>query len=406
MPVPRAQPPPTTSIDQNSKMPAVLNEPITDLGGAHELPRIEATHMRALNQLYGCSAPVTFAVRGTSCELRWSCEAWAAVATPRDTFRFRLGAYVGHLGIDHMALPHLLGEPRFDRLPGELQYVLLADAVNELVGRLEQLTQLRFEWAPPVSDPSLPADASARADETPWSFDEHRAAFFSATVTDHRFGGCVQFEDGAALHNLMSALDPASPVQMHAFEWLRIPIPFRLGTTRMSLREIGGICPGDIISVLDWSSSGKALRVTAEIGGLAGHRLEGLAENTHITIQPPKDHAMNRDLPTPSETADDQDTANLPLDRLDALEVAVRFDVAGLSVSLGELKSIRAGHVFDLGQPLNRCTVRILAHGNVLGNGHLVAVGDRLGVRVAEFAPNETVSRGALMPESGRSGVR
>jgi type III secretion protein Q len=45
--------------------------------------------------------------------------------------------------------------------------------------------------------------------------------------------------------------------------------------------------------------------------------------------------------------------------------------------------------VFDLGQPLNRSPVRILAHGNVLGKGYLVAVGDRLGVRVSEFAPGE-----------------
>ena len=31
----------------------------------------------------------------------------------------------------------------------------------------------------------------------------------------------------------------------------------------------------------------------------------------------------------------------------------------------------------------------IYGAGNVLGKGHLVAVGDRLGVRVSEFAPSE-----------------
>ncbi len=78
-----------------------------------------------------------------------------------------------------------------------------------------------------------------------------------------------------------------------------------------------------------------------------------------------------------------------PLDRLDALEVTLRFEVGDLAVSLGELKNIRAGHVFELGQPLNRSTVKIVVHGNVLGKGHLVAVGDQLGVRVSEFAPSE-----------------
>jgi len=37
----------------------------------------------------------------------------------------------------------------------------------------------------------------------------------------------------------------------------------------------------------------------------------------------------------------------------------------------------------------NRGPVRIVAHGNLLGKGTLVAVGDRLGVRVSEFAPGD-----------------
>jgi type III secretion protein Q len=130
------------------------------------------------------------------------------------------------------------------------------------------------------------------------------------------------------------------------------------------------------------------------VGGREGRHLWGLADGARITLQNApersKDPAMNRDTPPPSSLQEDlHATAHLPIDRLDALEVTLRFEVGDLSVSLGELKALRAGHVFDLGQPLNRGTVRILAHGNVLGKGFLVAVGERLGVRVSEFAPNE-----------------
>jgi type III secretion protein Q len=98
---------------------------------------------------------------------------------------------------------------------------------------------------------------------------------------------------------------------------------------------------------------------------------------------------MNRNPEPPPPASDAQDAANAPIDRLDAMEVTLRFEVGNQQVSLGELRNLRAGHVFDLGKPLNRSEVRILAHGNLLGKGHLVAVGDRLGVRVSEFAPND-----------------
>ena len=115
----------------------------------------------------------------------------------------------------------------------------------------------------------------------------------------------------------------------------------------------------------------------------------GLAEGSRITLQQSKEIAMNRDIPAAGIAADEDDAASLPLDRLDALEVSLRFEVGELSLSLGELKGLRAGHVFELAHPLNRSPVRIVAHGNVLGRGYLVAVGDQLGVRVSEFAPSE-----------------
>jgi len=144
---------------------------------------------------------------------------------------------------------------------------------------------------------------------------------------------------------------------------------------------VRGVRRGDIVGIEGWQSAGSALRVTAEVGGALGIAIAALAEGTHITVQTVRDPDMNRDaLP---------DSGQLALDRLDGLEVNLRFEVGELSLTLGELRAIKPGHVFDLEQPLNRCEVRILAHGNVLGKGHLVAVGERLGVRVSEFAPGE-----------------
>jgi type III secretion protein Q len=166
------------------------------------------------------------------------------------------------------------------------------------------------------------------------------------------------------------------------FDSLRVPLRFELGHTTIQLHEVRRIEPGDIVGIEHWRSHGPAIALHATPGGSL--RLDVLAEGPRITVQSIGDPVM-----TPSHTAAPataEDATNLPLDRLDALEVSLRFEVGELQVSLGELKTLKPGHVFDLGQPLNRCVVRVLAHGNVLGKGHLVAVGDRLGVRISDFA--------------------
>ncbi|HEX7638620.1 MAG TPA: FliM/FliN family flagellar motor switch protein, partial [Burkholderiaceae bacterium] len=131
-----------------------------------------------------------------------------------------------------------------------------------------------------------------------------------------------------------------------------------------------------------------AVVVDAAPAGPAGPRFTALAEGARITIQQAREQTMNRPADTPPAVPP-HEAAELAVDRLDSIEVTLRFEVGELSITLGELRNVRAGHVFELGQPLNRGPVRIVAHGNLLGKGTLVAVGDRLGVRVSEFAPGE-----------------
>jgi type III secretion protein Q len=361
-------------VNEFVQMPELLVPPaaaVTDLGLSNALPRLDAATARALGRLYSTTAPMPLTLRGTPHRLEWQ---WRESAMPEfDAFRFRLGAQVGHIGLAPRGVAALLGEARSELLPRALRYVLWADALHPLAEAVERLSRLRFEWTPPDG-----AEEAVRIEPL-------RAAFFSLDTAD----GFVQFEEPGALDALLTLLAPAlRPQPVHSLDALRVPLPFALGSTRIRLREVAAVRAGDIVSIEEWGSSGAALLVTAELGGAGGVRLVGLAEGARITIQQTRDLAMNRDDPA-AALPDDDSGASLPLDRLDAMEVSLRFEVGELSLTLGELKSIRAGHVFDLAQPLNRSPVRILAHGNLLGKGHLVAVGDRLGVRVSEFAPGE-----------------
>lgn len=366
----------------------LVHDAVTELGATTLLPRADEATVRALNRLYASAAQHAVTAGGKNYRLAWRLDG-AAEAALYERYRFKLGPHVGHLGLDAPSVEALLGEPRSHLLPRDLRYILLADALHPLVDALEKTLRLHFEWQPP--------DGDAREPRGPLD-DPQRAAVFMASSEDGaaRLCGFIQLESPAALEALVppqvGARSPASPVVEALFERLRFPLAFRIGTTPIRLREVASIRPGDIVSIEQWASSGAAIVLTAELGGRAGRQLVAHAEGSRITVQQSKEPAMNRDMPlaAPAAAADAAEpSAQLPIDRLDALEVALRFEVGDLSLSLGELKNIRPGHVFDLGQPLNRCTVRIVAHGNVLGKGHLVAVGDRLGVRVSEFAPNE-----------------
>ena len=354
---------------------AAADDAVTELGASPALPRIAPAAAHALCRLYGACAPLELTLGGESWQLEWN--AAPVRIAQRENFGFKLGPHDGIVGIDVVAVARLAREREIHRLPRELRCVLWADALQGVGEALERITRLRFEWMLP--DASLDT-AQAQA---------HAARFeLRNTGTRESFGGFLQFTQAEALDGLLAAL-ALPPPRVHAsLDALRIRLPFSLGRTQIALRELAAVRPGDIVAIEEWGSSGAALAVSAELGR-ARLRLTGLAEGSRITLHPTKDLTMNRDLPDTGIVPEDPDAAALPLDRLDALEVSLRFEVGDLSLSLGELKSIRPGHVFDLGQPLNRSPVRILAHGNVLGKGHLVAVGDRLGVRVAEFAPGE-----------------
>ncbi|MBX3621590.1 MAG: type III secretion system cytoplasmic ring protein SctQ [Rhizobacter sp.] len=362
-------------------MPTHPHDDVLDLSEAPSLPRADAGLVRALNTLYAAGLDRALTLRREAWQLQWR---WAAVHAdaPREAFRWRLGPHTGWLCLDAPLLAALVDEPRADLLPRDLRYVLLADALHPVAELLEKTLHLRFEWAPPEPGSRQGPDTAAGLHE--------RAAGFTLTGQGVTHAGHVVFDDDATLGALLGAL-PVRPAAGNSapLDWLRIPLPFVVGRSHISLREVGSVRPGDIISIEQWQAAGTALVVVAALGGPGGRRLVGLAEGSRITLQPSKETAMNRDTPAGELAGHDDDASPLPLDRLDALEVTLRFEVGELSVSLGELKGLAPGHVFDLGHALNRSPVRIVAHGNVLGKGYLVAVGDQLGVRVSEFAPSE-----------------
>lgn len=364
-------------------MPATSRRTVLELDQAPALPRLDTSFVRALNRLIDRRrGESSLNLAGDVMRLQWE-PPGGPLPAAQDSYRFRLGAHGGWLAFDGAGVAALLQEPRADLLPRELRYVLMAEALQPAVEQLERQYRVRFEWLPEDEDGARHPPG------------EHRAAFrLRGLDTGARVHGQICFDQPAALDAHVPPLAGDGPLPPSpALDQLRFALNFCLGRTRISLREVREIRAGDIVSLETFDAKGPALRVVACVGGTHGRRLVAIAEGQRITLQPMKGHDMNRD-PHPEATAAGEDDAfddnTAPtLDRLDGLEVTLRFEVGELSVSLGELKALRPGHVFELPQPLNRSMVRILAHGNVLGKGQLVAVGDRLGVRVSEFAATD-----------------
>lgn len=351
-----------------------------NLGDAAGLPRVDVLTAAALNRLYRAQATALLELRGVPCLLSWKFQKRARAHERK--YRFTLGKQEGFLGVDSFAESILHGGERHaGLLPRELRYLLIADALHPMVQRVEAASGLRFEWDPSEAD-----------EERLCIYDPEQAAQFTITRRDTgaTCGGFIQLANGATLATAVTPfVQTSGPVPSEGFNWLTFPVHCEIGSTRLPLSEMRGIESGDIISIDESRSSATGLFINMKISGQPSVQMTGLGEGTRITIQSWKEDIMKPGNPPPAAPAAESGESRLPPDRLDGLEVPLRFEIGELSVALADLKKVQPGYIFELSQPLNRNIVRIFAQGSLLGTGYLVAVGDRLGVRVSEFVPSE-----------------
>lgn len=86
--------------------------------------------------------------------------------------------------------------------------------------------------------------------------------------------------------------------------------------------------------------------------------------------------------------------AGLAIDRADdlirvgELELPVQFEIDTLAMPLSQLSALGPGYVIEFPVPFDDARLRLVAHGNTIGYGELVTVGDHLGVRIVRMAHN------------------
>jgi type III secretion protein Q len=165
---------------------------------------------------------------------------------------------------------------------------------------------------------------------------------------------------------------------------LRVPMRLALFDRPLGQRALHGLAAGDVVLAGAARRAGPRWRVTLKFGlGITMQATADLdldASRAHLAA-PPRlvdEAAMAAPLAAPQAQG------------LEHLQVPVSFEIDSARIALGELASLGEGAVIELDVPLSEASVRLVCHGQTLGIGQLVAIGDQLGVRILRMGLGAT----------------
>ncbi|KVV37429.1 type III secretion protein [Burkholderia ubonensis] len=188
---------------------------------------------------------------------------------------------------------------------------------------------------------------------------------------------------------------------------VRLPGRVRLGSRRLPLAVLRSLRPGDVLLDLAPAALGAARAgpLHAWWGARRATQWHAtvLIEGTTMTMIETPDTADDLDepivaggLPADSPTdsrADPPDddapgAAPEPAD-LGDVDLPVHVEIDTLSLSIAELAALRPGYVLELPLAARDVPVRLVAYGQAIGGGRLVAVGAHVGVRIDRMAGDD-----------------
>ncbi|KVV21339.1 type III secretion protein [Burkholderia ubonensis] len=184
---------------------------------------------------------------------------------------------------------------------------------------------------------------------------------------------------------------------------MRLPGRVRLGSRRLPLAVLRSLRPGDVLLDLAPAALGAARAGPLHAWWGARRAMQWhatvLIEGTTMTMIETPDTADDLDEPivagdlpadSPADAPDDDapGAAPEPAD-LGDVDLPVHVEIDTLSLSIAELAALRPGYVLELPLAARDVPVRLVAYGQAIGGGRLVAVGAHLGVRIDRMAGDD-----------------
>lgn len=186
----------------------------------------------------------------------------------------------------------------------------------------------------------------------------------------------VRLDTTLATH-LETQLRQGAASDLEPLRALQVPTRLRLFERRLSSQRLRDIAPGDLVLCSPTQRAGTRWRAYLSFG--LGITMQAHAD---VDVEQSRVHVTAAPRLVDEDAASSRQGASLDTDGLADLQVPVAFEIDSARVSLGELAALGEGSVIELDVALLDASVRLVCHGQTLGIGQLVAIGDQLGVRI------------------------
>ena len=292
------------------------------------------------------------------------------------TICFRIGDREGKCLLPHDILQRLvsLAEPK-PRAPMEAPaaLLLLEMLLDQGLTALEATTgtPIRFTRVEPAQQtmPHMPA--------------------LSEIGFEARFGNSDSFCGLVRLPPaLMPVLHRLVPPLVRHFPDPPVMLSLRVGSVLVSPSELMALAPGFGL-VLGAAAQVRHVIVGGEVLGAAarhdGSRI--VFEGGFVPlarIWPADWNSMTETPPSSATSRHPATTVEAEASAIEQLQIPLTFELARMSVSLAELRTIGEGHVIDIGALTER-SVSIMANGRRIGEGELVDLGPSAAIRVTRI---------------------
>jgi type III secretion system YscQ/HrcQ family protein len=162
---------------------------------------------------------------------------------------------------------------------------------------------------------------------------------------------------------------------------LSVRLRFYLGSTAMPQRGLRALRVGDFIFIQErvGASSPSGLAAAAFLAASRHSHFIGELEQSHMAIQHTDPGLQVR------FGEEDAADAEIDMNGMDDLEVSLRFWLGDKHVNVRDLARMQPGEIIPLGRPVSSMPVKLIVGTQCIGRGHLVAVGDQMGVQISAF---------------------